>query len=416
MSDGSNLLKVNETRLWGTIERSAEIGPGRAQGLHRLALSGADREMRDLFVSWCREAGCGVSVDRMGNIFARRPGRDDSLPPVLIGSHLDTQVTGGRFDGILGVLAGLEVLRTLNDHGIETEHPIEVVNWSNEEGARFNPPMLASAVFAGLRDLDWAYARTDNDGVTYGQALEEIGYKGETPMGGRPIAAYFELHIEQGPVLEAEGLTVGLVTGGYATRGLRVEVRGETAHSGPTPMDKRRNALVGAAYLIAAVNDVGWHHHAESGKTTASQISIWPNATGILPELAHVTIDMRHPEIAGAERMLAEVETAIAESARKGNVEIEIVERWRFGDERFDAGCLQDLRDAARGLEIPYKEMLSQAGHDAYNMTHVCPTALIFCPCDDGITHNEAENVSREDAVPSVNVLLHAVLARADRR
>lgn len=410
----ANELRVDEARLWETIERSGTIGPGRAQGLHRLALSAADREMRDLFVAWCEAAGCTVSVDRMGNVFARRAGRDDSLPPVLIGSHLDTQVTGGRFDGILGVLAGLEVLRSLNDRGIETRRPIEVVNWSNEEGARFNPPMLASAVFAGLRELEWAYARSDNEGVTYGEALREIGYAGDAAMGGRPIEAYFELHIEQGPILEAEGIAVGLVTGGYATRGLRVEIRGETAHSGPTPMDKRRNALVGAAYLIAAVNDVGWAHHEERGKTTASQISIWPNATGILPELAQVTIDLRHPEVAGAERMLAEVEAAIAEAAAKGNVEIEVTERWRFGDERFDPGCLRQLREAAESLGIPYKEMLSQAGHDAYNMTHVCPTALIFCPCDGGITHNEAENVSREDAIPSVNVLLHAVLARAN--
>ncbi len=415
MPPRENLLRVNEARLWETIERSAEIGPGRDQGLHRLALGEADREMRDLFVSWCEAAGCRVSIDAMGNIFARREGSDPTLPPVLIGSHLDTQVTGGRFDGILGVLAGLEVLRTLNDSGLETRRAIEVVNWSNEEGARFNPPMLASSVFAGLKQLDWAYGRKDNDGVTYGEALQEIGYVGETAMGGRDLDAYFELHIEQGPVLEAEGLAVGVVTGGYATRGMRVEIRGETAHSGPTPMDKRRNALVGAAYLIAAVNDIGWKHHGEQGKTTATQIDIWPNATGILPELAHVTLDMRHPEVRGAETMLAEVEEAIAECARKGNVEIEVMERWRFGDEVFDPGCLDLLRQAADSLGHPFKEMQSQAGHDAYNMTHVCPSALIFCPCEGGITHNEAENVAREDAIPSVNVLLHAALARANR-
>ncbi|GAB5467141.1 MAG: Zn-dependent hydrolase [Rhodospirillales bacterium] len=414
MTSGANLLRVDEARLWDTIEASAKIGTW-AEGLQRLALGGPDKEMRDLFVSWCEAAGCKVSVDGMGNIFARRAGSDDSLPPILVGSHLDTQVTGGRFDGILGVLAGLEVLRTLNDHGVETRRPIEVVNWSNEEGARFNPPMLASAVYAGLRDLEWAYARADNDGVTYGDALKEIGYAGDTPMGGRALDAYFELHIEQGPRLEAEGLKVGIVTGGYATRGMRIEIRGETAHSGPTPMNERRNALVGAAYVIAAVNDIGWRHHPQLGKTTASQIDIWPNATGILPELAHVTLDMRHPEIDGVERMLAEVEAALKDSATKGNVEIEVLERWRFGDETFDPDCVSLLREAADNLGSAYLEMQSQAGHDAYNMTTVCPTALLFCPCDGGITHNEAENVSREDAIPSVNVLLHAVLARANR-
>ena len=245
--------------------------------------------------------------------------------------------------------------------------------------------------------------------------MPEIGYVGDAEMGGRDIDAYFELHIEQGPILEAEGIAVGVVTHGYATRGMRLRITGETAHSGPTPMDQRRNALVGAAYLIAAVNDIGWKHHPEGGKSTASQIEIWPNAVGILPELAQVSIDFRHPEVGGAERMLADVEAAIGDCARRGNVDVEIVDRWRFGDERFDPGCVQLVRDAADDLGVRYMDMQSQAGHDAYNMTHVCPTALIFCPCEKGITHNEAENVAKEDAVPSVNVLLHAVLARASR-
>ena len=415
MNERANLLQVNGDRLWDTVMHSARIGPGRDQGLRRLALDASDKEMRDLFVAWCRDAGASVTIDKMGNIFARRAGREGSAAPVLVGSHLDTQYTGGKFDGILGVLAGLEILRTLNEHGIETRRPVEVVNWSNEEGARFNPPMLASAVFAGLRDLEWACSRTDNDGVTYGRALAEIGYVGEAEMGGRDIDAYFELHIEQGPLLEQEGIAVGVVTHGYATRGMRLQIRGETAHSGPTPMDQRRNALVGAAYLIAAVNDIGWKYHGEGGKSTSSQIEIWPNAVGILPEFAQVTIDFRHPEIAGAGRMLADVEAAVRDCADRGNVEIDVVERWRFGDERFDPDCVQLVRNAAADLGVACKEMQSQAGHDAYNMTHVCPTALIFCPCEKGITHNEAENVTRDDAVPSVNVLLHAVLARANR-
>ncbi len=410
-----NTLAINEQRLWDTVMRSGEIGPGRDQGLRRLALDASDGEMRDLFVAWCEEAGLAVRVDGMGSIFARRAGREDELPPVLVGSHLDTQYTGGKFDGILGVLGGLEALRSLNDRGIETRRPIELVDWSNEEGARFNPPMMASAVFAGIQSLEWGLARTDLDGITFGDALAEIGYAGSTPVGGREIDSYFELHIEQGPLLEAAGVPVGVVTGGYATRGMRIRISGETAHTGPTPMDQRRNALVGAGYVIAAVNDIGWAHHDAGAKATSSQIEIWPNATGILPEHAMLTVDFRHPEQAGVETMRAEVLAALEASAKKGNVDIEIAETWRFGDEAFDDDCTQRVRDAAGALEIPYIELLSQAGHDAYNMTHVCPTALIFCPCDGGITHNEAENVSLEDAAPSVNVLLHAVLSRADR-
>ncbi len=410
-----NTLTIDERRLWDTVMRSGEIGPGRDQGLRRLALDASDGEMRDLFVAWCEAAGLAVTVDAMGSIFARRAGRENDLPPVVIGSHLDTQYTGGKFDGILGVLGGLEVLRTLNDRGIETRRPLEVVDWSNEEGARFNPPMMASAVFAGIQTLAWGLARTDLDGVSFADALAEIGYAGEAPVGGREIDSYFELHIEQGPLLEAAGVPVGVVTGGFATRGMRIRITGETAHTGPTPMDKRKNALVGAGYVIAAVNDIGWAHHAAGAKATSSQIEIWPNATGILPEHAMLTVDFRHPEQAGAERMREEVLAALDASAVKGNVEIEVAETWRFGDEIFDADCTERVRQAARDLAIPFMEMQSQAGHDAYNMTHVCPTALIFCPCEDGIIHNEAENVTLEDAAPSVNVLLHAVLSRAER-
>jgi hypothetical protein len=236
-------LAINGPRLWDTIMASARIGPGRIEtGLRRLALTDADREMRDLFVRWCRDAGCAVTIDRMGSIFARRAGTDDSLPPVLIGSHLDTQIAGGRFDGILGVLAGLEVIRTLNDAGVRTRRPIELVSWTNEEGARFAPPMLASAVFAGVRPLEWALARVDADGRTVGEELSRIGYAGAAPVGGRPVDAYFELHIEQGPILDDKGIPVGVVTGGFEVRGVVVEVRGETAHAGPTPMAQRRNA------------------------------------------------------------------------------------------------------------------------------------------------------------------------------
>ena len=275
----NNTLAIDEQRLWDSVMRSGEIGPGRDRGLRRLALDAADGEMRDLFVAWCEAAGLGITVDAMGSIFARRAGREDDLAPVMIGSHLDTQYTGGKFDGILGVLGGLEVLRTLDDRGIETRRGIELVDWSNEEGARFNPPMMASAVFAGIQTLEWGLARTDLDGVSFGEALAGIGYAGTAPVGGREVDAYFELHIEQGPLLEAAGVPVGVVTGGYATRGMRIRITGETAHTGPTPMDKRKNALVGAGYVIAAVNDIGWAHHGAGAKASSSQIEVWPNAT-----------------------------------------------------------------------------------------------------------------------------------------
>jgi beta-ureidopropionase / N-carbamoyl-L-amino-acid hydrolase len=404
MTTTERTLSVNGERLWETVMASARIGPGRTPtGLRRLALTDADREMRDLFARWCRDAGCIVTVDRMGNMFARRPGTDDSLPPVLVGSHLDTQIAGGRYDGILGVLAALEIVRTLNDAGVRTRRPIEIVNWTNEEGARFQPPMLGSAVFGGVRTLEWAHARTDDAGRTVGEELRRIGYAGTAPVGGRAVDAYFELHIEQGPLLDDKGIPVGVVAGTYAVRGMNVEVRGETAHSGPTPMAARRNALVGAAMLIVAANDIGWSY-APEGKATTSRIEVWPNLAGILPDYAKVTIDVRHPEAATVDRMVGDVRQAMA-----------IVETWQFGAERFDPDLVDLIRRTAARLGAPSVDLPSQAGHDAYYVSRVAPTAMIFTPCDRGISHNENESTRLEDSLPGVNVLLHAVLDRANR-
>jgi N-carbamoyl-L-amino-acid hydrolase len=411
----THALAVNGDRLWSTIMASARIGPGRTPtGLRRLALTDADREMRDLFAGWCREAGCTVTVDGMGNMFARRPGLDDALPPVVIGSHLDTQIAGGRFDGILGVLAGLEVIRTLNDGGVRTRRPIELVNWTNEEGARFQPPMLGSAVFAGVRTLEWAHARTDDAGRTVGEELQRIGYAGAAPVGGRALDAYFELHIEQGPLLDDKGIPVGVVSGTYEVRGMNVEVRGETAHSGPTPMANRRNALVGAAMLIVAANEIGWSH-APEGKATTSRIEVWPNLAGILPDYAKVTVDVRHPDAATVDRMVADVQRAMTECARRAQVEMQIVESWQFGSERFDPELVSLVRRTAKAIGAPSMDLPSQAGHDAYYVSRVAPTAMIFTPCDRGISHNENESTRLEDSLPGVNVLLHAVLERANR-
>ena len=408
-------LAINGPRLWESLMASARIGPGRIEtGLRRLALTDADREMRDLFVRWCREAGCAVIIDRMGSIFARRAGADDTLAPVVMGSHLDTQIAGGRFDGILGVLAGLEVVRTLNDAGVRTRRPLEVVCWTNEEGARFAPPMLASAVFGGVRSLEWALARTDAEGRTVGEELCRIGYAGEAPVGGRPLDAYFELHIEQGPILDDKGIPLGVVTGGFEVRGAVVEVHGETAHAGPTPMDQRKNALVGAAMLVVAVNEIGFAY-APEGKATPARLEAWPNLPGILSDWARLTLDVRHPEAGEAERMLADVRRAMADCARRAQVDMAIVETWQFGSERFDPELVALIRRTAVRLEAPSLDMLSQAGHDAYYVSRVAPTAMIFTPCERGISHNERESCTLEDCAPGVNVLLHAVLERANR-
>jgi N-carbamoyl-L-amino-acid hydrolase len=412
---GDTSLRIDAARFWNTVMRSGEIGPGKAGGLRRLALTDADKEMRDLFVTWCTEAGCTVSIDRVGTIFARRPGTDDHLPPVLIGSHLDTQVAGGKYDGIVGVLAGLEVLRTLDERRVRTKRPLELVCWTNEEGARFTPPMVASGAFAGVFDVDWVLALRDDDGGVFGAELERIGYAGKTAVGGRGIDAYFELHIEQGPILDKETVPVGIVTGGYAVRGMHVDIHGETAHAGPTPMDRRRNALIGAAMLAVAVNDIGWKYHATEGKATVPRLIAWPNKAGILSEYAQVTCDVRHADPRIADTMWAEVKAAMPDCAKRANVEMRVAGEWQFGSERFDPGCIRLIRAAAQELGVRHRDILSQAGHDAYYISRIAPTAMIFTPCRDGISHNEAEHAERDETVPGVNVLLHAVLARANR-
>ena len=411
---GSNLT-INPARFWETIEASAAIGTGPEGGLRRLALGDADRKMRDLFTRWCEAAGYTMTVDRMGSMFGRRAGTDPEAAPILIGSHLDTQAAGGRYDGILGVLAGLEVLRTLDDLGLETKHPIEVVNWTNEEGARFSPPMLGSLVFAGKQSEEWAYARTDKDGITVGEELERTGYVGDAPVGGQDVDSYFELHIEQGPELHAQGIPLAIVTGGYVARGMRVGVVGENAHSGPTDMHRRRNALVGASMVAVAVNEIGWRYAPYGGKSTIARLEAWPNIPGILSSEATVYVDFRAPDAEISAKMEEEVRAALPDCARRSQCGVEILEDWTFGGPNFDPDLLTLCRETADRLGVARIDLLSQAGHDAYNMSHVCPTVLLFSPCDDGITHNEHEATRLEDQVPALNVLLNAVVARATR-
>ncbi len=410
----ANVLEVNPERLWDSLERSAEIGRFRDVGLRRLALSAEDKQMRDLFVEWAKSAGCTVEVDRLGNIFARRPGTDPSLPPVAIGSHLDTQICGGRYDGILGVLCGLEVVRTLNDRGLQTKRGIEVICWTNEEGARFNPPMMGSMAFAKVLTLESVLATTDDAGITVEKALDEIGYAGSAPVG-REFDAYLELHIEQAPVLDREGCDVGIVVGGYKTQALRLTINGDTGHAGGTPMAQRRNALVGAGYVIAAVNDIGLAYAADEGRTTTTRIESFPNLAGTYAEQVKLTIDFRHIDADRFKAMRAEVDAAISAAAKKANVEIEVAEGWSWGSELFAPECIELLKTTAKELGLPYREMRSQAGHDAYAVATMAPTAMIFTPCFEGISHNVNEAIELTRSVPGANLLLNAAVARANR-
>lgn len=410
-----NSIAIDGARFWSTIEASAEIGKGPRGGLARLTLSPADGEVRDLFATWCTDAGYALTVDRLGNMFARRPGSHDDLPPVVIGSHLDTQAAGGRFDGIVGVLAGLEILRSLDDQGIETKRPIEVVNWTNEEGGRFPPPMLCSGVFAGIHDLDWALGRTDEDGITVADALNAIGYAGDAPVGGRDFDSYFEIHIEQGPGLYEAGVKLGLVTGTYFARGMRIEVTGVNAHSGPTPMDRRRNAIVGAATVALEVDRIGLKYADREAKSTVARLEAWPNKPGIISDRATLFVDFRSPDKDLTETMEAEIRHALVDCAQRSRTDVAVGDAWSFNTPVFDAGLQDLIRDTAKGQGVELMELRSQAGHDAYNIAKIAPSVLIFTPCDEGISHNEAENTSLEDQLPGIQVLAEAVVARANR-
>lgn len=407
--------RIDLPRFLRTLDTSSSIGRGRENGLSRLALTDADREMRDVFVGWCREAGLRVTVDAMGSIFARREGLEPDLPPVLMGSHLDTQVNGGRFDGIVGVLGALEVMRTLDDLGIRTRRPLEVVCWTNEEGSRFTPPMVASGCFVGAYDVQWAHQRPSDDGPTLGQELQRIGYLGETPVGGRAVDAYLELHIEQGDELDRAGKQVGVVTHGYRSHGALVEFRGETAHTGPWPMSRRRNALVAAARLLVAVDDIGWEFAATGGKGTAARLVAWPNKAGTLSDWAEAVCDVRHADPQIAAFMNEKLLRAVDEIAARCGCEARVLDRWDWGGDIFAADMVEQVRRSIAGLGYSTMDLPSQAGHDAYFMATRYPTAMIFTPCRGGITHNNQELATPEDLEPGLNVLLQAALERADR-
>ncbi|UOK73418.1 Zn-dependent hydrolase [Ancylobacter polymorphus] len=413
MNQQTGNMRVDGERLWSRLMQMAQIGPGIAGGNNRQALTDADREGRLLFKSWCEQEGLLPAVDAMGSMFARRAGTDPDALPILIGSHLDTQPTGGKFDGVLGVLAALEVVSTLNELGIRTRRPVEVVNWTNEEGSRFAPAMVAAGVYAGVYTLDWAYARTDAEGHTLGGELERIGFKGEEPVGQRKAHAYFELHIEQGPILEEVATDIGIVTHGQGLRWIEVTLTGREAHTGSTPMERRLNASLGAARLIERIETIA-RAHGPLAMGAVGQISFAPNSRNILPGKVVLTADLRHPELGPLVSMADAVKQAAREIAAELGIGVSIEEVGAFDPTPFDTGLLAVLREAASELGYSHRDMVSGAGHDACWVARTAPAAMIFCPCVDGLSHNEAEDILPAWASNGADVLLQAVLRTAE--
>lgn len=402
---------IDSDRLWNSIMASAAIGATPGGGLNREALSDADGEMRRVFAGWCRDAGCALTTDLIGNMFARRPGRDDQALPVAIMSHLDSQPYGGRFDGVLGVMAGLEVIRTLNDRGIVTRRPIELINWTNEEGSRFQPAMMGSAVFAGILPLSEALASADRGGVTVAAELQRLDCAGAVAVGGRHFHAAIELHIEQGPVLEAAQEDVGIVTGVQGMRWYRIRVSGSEAHCGATPMALRADAMRAAAALMAVA-----YRAAEAqdppGVATVGSLSVKPNSPSIVPGEVIFTLDLSHPDKARLDAMELQVQQAVA-AAGPGDVTAMIEVIWDSPAVTFDAACVATLSASAARLGYRSRRMLSGAGHDAVNISKIAPTAMLFVPCHKGISHNEAESIEPRNAAVGAEVLLNAILEMA---
>jgi len=405
-------LRVDADRLWQSLMTMAEIGATSGGGVGRLALTDSDAAARDLFRRWCEDAGLTVSVDRLGNMFARRPGLEDDRPPVMVGSHLDSQPLGGKFDGAYGVLAGLEIVRTLNDAGVRTRAPIEVVNWTDEEGARFSAGMGPSGAFAGLLDVDTVRAMEDPTGRTVGEELERIGYAGPAPVGGRQLDSFFEAHIEQGPRLEDADLAAGIVTGAQAQRCFLVTVTGEEGHAGTVPMDRRRDALLGAARMIDALARLAFDFEPWPVITMAA-MSVRPNARNTIAGEATFTIDSRHPDDATLEQIQAAMEGTCRRIAGDAGLAVEVALTSSRSAVTFDPDCVRLLHEVADRLAIPTMDLYSGAGHDACNLALMTPTVMVFVRCAGGISHNENESAEAPDLAAGADLLLHAILARA---
>jgi len=405
-------LRINPDRLWDSLMEMAKIGPGIAGGNNRQTLTDEDSEGRHLFQSWCEAAGMSMGVDEIGNMFATRPGTDPDALPVYMGSHLDTQPTGGKYDGVLGVLGALEAVRTLNDLGIQTKHPIVVVNWTNEEGTRFAPAMLASGVFAGRHTLGWANDRVDAKGKRFGDELERIGWKGDETVGDRKMHALFELHIEQGPILEAEGKEIGVVTHGQGLRWIECTVIGKESHTGSTPMAMRKNAGRGLALVTELVHEIAMANQ-PNAVGAIGHIDVYPNSRNIIPGKVVFTVDMRTHILPKLNAMVAELMERAPKLCEEIGVSFSAEIVGQFDPPAFDQTCVDAVRRAADRLGYGYMDIVSGAGHDACWINDVAPTAMIMCPCVDGLSHNEAEDISKDWAAAGADVLLHAVLETA---
>ncbi|MBO0906455.1 Zn-dependent hydrolase [Jiella sonneratiae] len=411
MSQLSN-LQIDGDRLWDALMEMAKIGPGIAGGNNRQTLTDEDGEGRKLFQSWAEAAGMAMGVDSMGNMFFRREGADPDALPVYVGSHLDTQPTGGKYDGVLGVLGALEIVRTLNDLNIRTKHPIVVTNWTNEEGTRFAPAMLASGVFAGVHEEDWAKARVDAKGKKFGDELARIGWQGDEPVGARKMHAFFELHIEQGPILEDEGIDIGVVTHGQGLYWLQVTLTGKESHTGSTPMPKRRNAGLGMARVTELVHETAMDYQ-PNAVGAVGHMEVYPNSRNIIPGRCVFTIDIRSPSLETLEEMRERIEDGIDTIVEAMDIAAEVEIVGHFDPVTFDAGCVKAVRDAAERLGLSHTNIVSGAGHDACWINRVAPTAMVMCPCVDGLSHNEAEEITRDWARNGANVLMHAVVETA---
>lgn len=413
MSAPGKNLRINGDRLWDSLMEMAKIGPGVAGGNNRQTLTDEDGEARAVFQQWCEDAGCTMGLDQMGNMFAERAGRVPDALPVYVGSHLDTQPTGGKYDGILGVLGGLEIIRSLNDMDIQTRHPIVVTNFTNEEGTRYTPPLLSSGVFAGVHTQDWAYKRVDADGKAFGDELNRIGWRGEEIVGERKMHAFFELHIEQGPILEAEGINIGVVTHGQGLSWTQVTITGRESHTGSTPMPMRKNAGLGMARVLGLVDEIAWSHkpHAVGA---AGHIDVFPNSRNVIPGKVVFTVDFRSPELSVIADMEQRLQAGAEKICNEMGLGVQFEKVGGFEPVVFDVDCVSAVRNAAERLGHTHRDIISGAGHDACWINQVAPSAMIMCPCVDGLSHNEAEEISKEWSTASAEVLFHAVVETAE--
>ena len=406
-------LRINGDRLWDSLMEMAKIGPGIAGGNNRQTLTDEDAEGRTLFQNWCESAGCTMGLDQMGNMFATRPGSDPEALPVYVGSHLDTQPTGGKYDGILGVLGGLEIINTLNDLNIKTKHPIVVTNWTNEEGTRYAPPMLASGVFGGVHTQEWAYDRVDADGKRFGDELVRIGWRGDEKVGERKMHAFFELHIEQGPILEAENKDIGVVTHGQGLSWTEITIIGKDSHTGSTPMHMRKNAGLAMARILENVDEIALSH-APHAVGAAGHIDVYPNSRNVIPGKVVFTVDLRSPELAVIDDMEQRLMLGAKKICDDMGLEVSFEKVGGFDPVTFDEKCVSSIRNAAERMGYSHMNIISGAGHDACWINGVAPSAMVMCPCVDGLSHNEAEDISKEWAVAGADVLMHAVIETAE--